>query len=145
MELDKSRISNRTYSWFPCDVTHHKIPLFFTPEIWIQLGHVSQVANFSFSSRKFGEVAVIQKFKYFQNYNGVLYGAVMLDDMPCHIMNVLNFCSYFTKIMTRKPNIGSWTNMTERYPFLESKKWYLLFKWILWSRDLLVKTINSCA
>ena len=30
----------------------------------------------------------------------------------------------------------------ELYPFLESKKWYLLFKGILWSHDLLVKTIN---
>ena len=33
--------------------------------------------------------------------------------------------------------------MTELYPFLESKKWYLLFKGILWSRDLLGKTINT--
>ena len=33
--------------------------------------------------------------------------------------------------------------MTELYPFLESKKWYLLFKWILWSCDLLVKTTNN--
>ena len=30
--------------------------------------------------------------------------------------------SYFTK--TRKPNIGNLTNMTELYPFLETKKWY---------------------
>ena len=43
--------------------------------------------------------------------------------------------------MTRKPKIGNLTNMTELYPFLEPKKWYLLFKGILWSRDLLVKTI----
>ena len=28
----------------------------------------------------------------------------------------------FTK--TRKPNIGNLTNMTELYPFLETKKWY---------------------
>ena len=33
------------------------------------------------SSHNFGEVAVIQKFQYFQNYNGVLYGAAMLDDI----------------------------------------------------------------
>ena len=33
------------------------------------------------------------------------------------------------------------TNMTELYPFLESKKWYLLFKGILWWRELLVKKI----
>ena len=50
---------------------------------------------------------------------------------------------YFAKIMTRKPNIGYMINMTELYPFLESKKRYLLFKEILWSQDLLVKTINS--
>ena len=34
------------------------------------------------------------------------------------------------------------TNVTELYPSLDSKKWYLLFKGILWSHDLLVKTIN---
>ena len=50
----------------------------------------------------------------------------------------MNF-SYFAKIKTRKPKIGNLTNMTELYPFLESKKWHLR---ILWSRDLLVKTIN---
>ena len=50
-------------------------------------------------------------------------------------------CSYFTKIMTRKPKNGNLTKVTE--PFLESKKWYLLFKGILWSRDLLVKTIKA--
>ena len=43
--------------------------------------------------------------------------------------------------MTGKPKIGNLTNMTEPYLFLESKKWYLVFKGILWSRDLLVKTI----
>ena len=51
--------------------------------------------------------------------------------------------SYFTKIMTEKPEIGNLTNMTKLYPFLESKKWYLLFNWILWSHDLLVKTLNT--
>ena len=51
-------------------------------------------------------------------------------------------CSYFTKIMTRKPKIVNLTKVTELYPFLESKKWYMLFKEVLWSRDLLVKTIN---
>ena len=43
--------------------------------------------------------------------------------------------------MTGKPKIGNLTNMTELYPFLESKKWFLVFKVILWSRDLLVKTL----
>ena len=33
--------------------------------------------------------------------------------------------------------------MTELYPFLESKKCYLLFKGTLWSLDLLVKTIHT--
>ena len=32
--------------------------------------------------------------------------------------------------------------MTELYPFLESKEWHL---GILWSCDLLVKTINTLA
>ena len=58
------------------------------------------------------------------------------------ILEILKFlnCSYFTKIMTKKPKIGNLTNKTKNYPFLESKKWYLLFKGILWSHDLLVKT-----
>ena len=58
------------------------------------------------------------------------------------ILKVLNY-SYFAKIMTRKLKIGNLTNVTELYPFLESKKWYLLFKGILWSRDLLEKTIRT--
>ena len=61
--------------------------------------------------------------------------------MILEILKFLNY-SFFAKIMTRKPKIGILTNMTELYPLLESKKWYLLFNGILWSRDLLVKTIN---
>ena len=34
---------------------------------WIQLIHFSEVAIFWFSSHNLGEVAVIQKFQYFQN------------------------------------------------------------------------------
>ena len=37
--------------------------------------------------------------------------------------------------MTRKPQIGNLTNMIEFYPFLESERWYLLFKGIVWSRE----------
>ena len=44
-------------------------------------------------------------------------GAAMLDE----ILKFLN-CSYFAKIMTRKPKIGILTKVTELYPFLESKK-----------------------
>ena len=54
------------------------------------------------------------------------------------ILEILKFLNYgfFAKIMTRKPKIGNLTNTTELYPFLESKKWQLLCKGILWSRDL---------
>ena len=48
---------------------HHKIPAdatFFSLQKWTELGHVSQVANVWLSSHNFGEVAVIQKFQYFQ-------------------------------------------------------------------------------
>ena len=40
------------------------------------------------------------------------------------ILEILKFinCSYFAKIMTRKPKIGNSTKVTELYPFLESKK-----------------------
>ena len=92
----------------------------------------------------------------FPKLKRVLYGAAMLNDMAHHptwlpltklslILETLKFLnySYFTKIMTRKPKIGKLANMTKLYPFLESKKWYLLFKKILWSCDLLVKTTNT--
>ena len=46
------------------------------------------------------------------------------------ILKFLNY-SYFAKIMTTKTKIGNLTKVTELYPFLESKKWYLLFKGIL--------------
>ena len=46
----------------------------------------------------------------------------MLDDMPMlEILKFLN-CSYFAKIMTRKPKIGNLTYMTELYPFFGVKK-----------------------
>ena len=73
----------------------------------------------------------------------------MSSNRPPHtklssILEILKFlnCSYFTKIMTRKPKIGNLTNMTELYPFLKSKKWYLLFKGILWSRE--ITAIHNC-
>ena len=75
----------------------------------------------------------------------------MLDNMMAApyktlfiILEILKFlnCSYFAKIMTRKPKIGNLTKVTELHPFLESKKWYLLFKGNLWLRDLFVKIIN---
>ena len=34
----------------------------------MQLDHFSQVANYWLSSHKFGEVTVIKKIQYFQNY-----------------------------------------------------------------------------
>ena len=42
---------------------HHKIPHIFGLQKWIELGHVSQVDNFWFSSHNFGEEAVIQTFQ----------------------------------------------------------------------------------
>ena len=59
----------------------------------------------------------------------------MLDNMARHptwpphtklsfILEILKFLSYsyLVKIMTGKPKTGKLTNMTELYPFLESKK-----------------------
>ena len=43
-----------------------------------------------------------------------------------------------------KPKIGNLTNMTELYPFLESNKWHLLFKGILWWSDLWWKPAIQC-
>ena len=54
--------------------------------------------------------------------------------LTLEILRFLNH-SYFVKIITREPKIGNLTNMTGLYPFLETKKRYLLFKGILWSRD----------
>ena len=74
-----------TFCW-PHD---HKISLhsryhFLTPE---QLSHISQVANLWF----FSKVAVIKKFQYFQNYNRVLHGAAMLDEMAAPYKTLFNF------------------------------------------------------
>ena len=70
------------------------------------------------------------------NYREVWGSHVGWGAMLCPIQNSLMFWkilkllnySYFAKIMTGKPKIGILTNMTELYPFLESKKWYLLLR-----------------
>ena len=64
--------------------------------------------------------------------------------VPSNMVEILKSlnCSYLAKIITRNPKIVNLTKVTELYPFLESKKWYLLFKEILWSPDLLVETIK---
>ena len=121
------------YSWFSCDVMSPQNPLtwhmpLFWLQKWIQLGHVSQVANFWLSSHNFGEVAVIKKFPKIKDFPTWLPHTKL--SLILEILKFLNY-SFFAKIMTRKPNIGNLTNMTELYPFLESKKWYLLFKGIL--------------
>ena len=53
---------------------------------------------------------------------------VKSSNMAIHYKTLFNFenigffnYSYFAKIMSRKPKIGNMTNMTELYPFLESK------------------------
>ena len=108
-----------------------------------QLDHISQVTNFWLPSHNFGKVAIIRKFQYFPKRKRLLYGVAMLDGLGTSkrlslILEILNFLtySYFVKIMTRKPKTGKLTKMTELYPFLESKKWYLLFKGLLWSCDV---------
>ena len=128
--------------WFSCD----KIPLSSIYHSFDsrmeQLGHISQVTNFWLPSHNFGKVAIIRKFQYFPKRKRLLYGVAMLDDLACQkislILEILNFLtySYFVKIMTRKPKTGKLTKMAELYPFLESKKWYLLFKGLLWSCDV---------
>ena len=63
------------YSWFSCaPQSPLKMPLFWLQK-WIQLSHFSQVANFWFSSHNSGEIAVIQKFKHFQNYSSFVWGS----------------------------------------------------------------------
>ena len=121
------------YSWFSCDVMSPQNPLtwhmpLFWLQKWIQLGHVSQVTKFWLSNHNLGKVAVIQKYQYFQNWKEFCMWRPCW--MALEILSFLNYI-YFAKVMSRKPNIGNLTNMTELYPFLESKKWYLLFKGIL--------------
>ena len=93
-------------------------------------------------------VILLVKYLQFKNFNiPKLKGTwhVVQHD-PNNFGNIEIFqLQLFAKIMTRKPKIGNLTDtcMTELYPFQESTKWYLLFKGILWSHDLLVKTINS--
>ena len=93
--------------WFSCDVTppqNPQIPLFLLQK-WIQLGHVSQVANVWFSSHNFGEVAVIQKFQHFQNNNMACHPtwpphiklSLILGNIEIFVLQLLR------QIMTRKP------------------------------------------
>ena len=65
------------------------MPLFWLQK-WLELGHVSQVAKFWLPSHKFGEVTVIKKIHYFQNYNGVLYGAATSPNMAAPYKTLLN-------------------------------------------------------
>ena len=77
------------------------MPLFGLQK-WIELGYVSQVANFWLSSHNFGEVAVIQKFQYSQNYKeSFVWGSHATSSN----MAISNY-SYFAKIM---PKIGNLT------------------------------------
>ena len=60
----------------------HKIPLnsrcqFFCLQKWIELGHVSQVANFWLSSHNFYRSSCNSKISRFQDFQNP-----MLDDMP---------------------------------------------------------------
>ena len=74
---------------------------------------------------------------------GSCFGCPIQDSLTFwKILKLLNY-SYFAKIITGKPKIGNLTNMTKLYSFLESKKWYLLFKGILWSCDHKMKTSNT--
>ena len=117
-----------------------QVPLFWLQK-WIQLGHVSQVANFWFSSHNFGEVAVIQTFQYFQVVKRVLHEAAKNCWMtwayhptcPPHtklslILEILKFLnySYFAKIMTTESQkLATWlTWPSSEYSFLVSKKWH---------------------
>ena len=73
--------------------------------------------------------------------------------VACHpiqnsiILEILKFlnCSYFAKIVTRKPKIGKFTNMTELYPFLgfcgdvtshENQEYFS--RWLQWCFTFLV-------
>ena len=93
----------------------HKIPLSIWLQKWIELGNISPIAIFLLSSPNFGEVAMSSN---------------MVTPYKTLILEILKFLSYtyFAKIVTRKPNIGNLTKVMELYPFLKSKKWYLLFK-----------------
>ena len=101
----------------------HKILLnskyhFFWLQKWIELGHVSQVANFSLSSHHFGKVAVIHNISKITKR--VSYGAAMLDDMP----------------WLESQKLATWPTWPSFIYFWSQKKWHLLFKTILWWRDV---------
>ena len=93
---------------------------------------------------------LISDTTFFESRNG--YSLVIWVKLPIFgflviILEILKFlnCSYFATILTRKPKIGNLTNMTELYLFLESKKWYLLFKGLLWSHDRENHQLDTCS
>ena len=100
------------------------MPLFWLQK-WIELSHVSQVANLWFSSHNFCGVAVIQNI--YKIRKGFVWGGhVGWHAMLSHTKLFWNFLITANpqNIMTRKPQIGNMTNITKLCPFLESKKWY---------------------
>ena len=116
------------YWWFSPRSRDHKIPLNNRYHLFdSRNGYssvISQVANFWFSSHNCGEVAVIQKLKrgWFQ------HGRPIQNSYNCG-----NFWITATlpKLWPENQKLATWL-MTELYPFLDSIKWYLLCKEILW-------------
>ena len=128
------------YSWFHVTSCDHKIPLntryHFDSRNRYSSVTLVKLSFFWLSSHNFGEVAMIQKFQYFITEFCMGWPCWMTwHVLILEILTFLNY-SYFAKTMSGKPKISSFTKVTKLYLFLESKKWYLLLKGILWSQDL---------
>ena len=110
---------------------HHKIVLnskchFFWLQKWIKLGHVSQVTNVWISR------------------HGMSSNMAAPYETLFVILEILWITATLPKWWLESEKLATWLTWPSSIHFWSQKKWYLLFKRILWSlSDLLVKTINS--
>ena len=115
------------------------MPLFCFQK-WIYLCHISQIANFWFSSHTFWRSSCNSKIS--------MFGAAMLDNTyvsptwASHtklslILKFLNY-SYFTKMATRKPSpkMATWLTWPISIHLWSQKSGICYLKGVLWSRDV---------
>ena len=114
--------------------TNPQMPLLWLQK-WIELGHISLVANFWLSSHNFCGVAGNSKSSIFPTWHVIQNGRPIRNSLILEILKFFNY-GYFAKILTRKPKIVNLTNMTELLYFWSPESGYFVVTWCH------MKTIN---
>ena len=128
-------------SWRPCWWNFNKRMLISFYCTWHQHGRYV----FVFWISRDWLQTINSRYHFFDSRNG--YSSVILvklpNDIACYptwpphtnlsygnidIFELQQSYMYFAKIVTRKPKIGNLTNMTELYPFVESKSGICYFR-----------------